>query len=189
MPLFFNMEMSKIYFCLYCGEDFIMWKKGNKLYFPFLETNLEMKEENQEVLSQEINEFLGKHFGAREEEECCYIEDGVGIYVRDIEEILRLEEDDTFTFEDFLKAVKDEIVVVDSNRGLSKDKTDTFMIHSLDNRILSNGGLEIALNEDNYEAFKLSCKGFEGNQEPYNFQLLTPIFEKAYKEKRKQEAL
>lgn len=170
--------MNKVFLFLSYGDDFYMEKKGNELFFPYIETNLKISDED-ENLNKEVNNYLIKKFGVNFEDylSISKVDETWGVAFIEVE-----DGRDAITHD-----------CVDGNAFLEKMKTLNFKLLSKDcglggfeNKMIDNGEEKIALTEDNYLVFKWLYDNYfyqleDGYIPPFYFQHLTPTFANAYK--------
>lgn len=171
---FFLENMNKVLLLLRYGDDFFMEKKGREFYFPYVETELETNDE----LNKEIRNWFVNRFGIGFDVEAGKTNDkSYGFCFIDIEEAY--DNDKSVDSGIILEKLKD-FKLVSMNVGLDGgfDRLGTGLLEDEDGRI--------ALNKDNYIAFREAYKMNYSDYSPFYFQHLTPVFNEAYKDQNKK---
>lgn len=178
LGLFFWKNMNKVLLLLRYGDDFFMEKKGRELYFPYVETELEITDYKEKNLNKEIRNWFDNRFGIGLDVEVGRTNDkSYGFCFIDIEEAY--DNDESVDSEIILEKLKG-FKLVSMNVGLDGgfDKLGTGLLEDKDGRI--------ALNKDNYIAFKEAYEMNYSDYPPFYFQHLTSVFNEAYKDQNKK---
>lgn len=181
--IFFGENMNKVLLLLRYGDYFFMERKGKELYFPYVETEAEITDykENKEkwkILNKEIKNWFIKKFGIGFDVEAgktC--NKNYGFCFIDIEEAY--DNDESVDSNIILEKLKDlKLVNMDVGLDGGFDKLGTGLLEDKDERI--------ALNKDNYIAFKEAYEMNYSDYPPFYFQHLTPVFDEVYKDQNKK---